>query len=62
ADGPSFVRQFYAAQVAEYESTITILTKYLQSPDNAELQRFVSAELGLLQNELADMKAALATK
>src|SRR3954470_18924876 len=30
ADGPSYVRSFYAAQVAEYESAIGLIERYLR--------------------------------
>lgn len=61
-DGTDFVRQFYAAEIAEYETTIAVLQSYLAAPDNQEVRRFAMVELTDLQIELNDIKSALAEK
>lgn len=61
-DGPSYVRQFYAAQLAEYELAVALIEQYLQSPDNEELRSFAAAQLPTLRSELMDTRNALADK
>jgi hypothetical protein len=61
-DGPAYVRQFYAAQLAQYELTVALLERYLQSPDNEDVQSFAAAQLPLLRSELTNTRAALANK
>jgi len=61
-DGPVYVRHFYAAQLAEYEVTVTLLENYLQSPDNEDIRRFAEAQLPTLRSELSDTRNALADK
>jgi hypothetical protein len=62
SDGPDYVRQFYAAQLAEYEATVALLERYLQSPDNDDVRSFAAAQLALLRSELIDIRGALADK
>jgi hypothetical protein len=62
ADGPAYVRKFYAAQLAEYEITVELLERYLQQPDNEEVRRFAEAQLPVLRAELVDTRNALADK
>ena len=61
-DGPTYVRQFYAAQLAEYELAVALIERYLQSPDNEELRSFAAAQLPTLRSELTDTRNALADK
>lgn len=61
-DGPAYVRQFYAAQLAEYELTVALIEQYLQSPDNEDIRSFAAAQLPVLLSELADTRNALADK
>jgi hypothetical protein len=61
-DGPAYVRQFYAAQLAEYELTVALIEHYLQSPDNEDVRSFAAAQLPGLRSELADIRNALAGK
>ncbi|NPU63895.1 DUF4142 domain-containing protein [Bradyrhizobium sp. 83012] len=61
-DGTDFVRQFYAAEIAEYQTTIAVLESYLAVPDNQEVRRFAMVELTGLQIELSDIKSELAAK
>jgi hypothetical protein len=62
SDGPAYVRQFYAAQLAQYELTVSLLERYLQSPDNEDVRSFAAAQLPLLRSELTNTRAALADK
>jgi Domain of unknown function (DUF4142) len=62
SDGADYVREFYAAQLAEYESTVSLLERYLQSPDNEDVRDFATAQLTTLRSELADTRSALADK
>jgi len=61
-DGPAYVRQFYAAQLAEYELTVVLIEQYLQSPDNEDIRSFAAAQLPVLLSELADTRNALSNK
>lgn len=61
-DGPAYVRQFYAAQLVEYELTVALIEQYLQSPDNEDIRSFASDQLPILRTELADTRTALADK
>lgn len=61
-DGPAYVRQFYAAQLAEYELTVALIEHYLRSPDNEDVRGFAAAQLPVLRSELADTRNALANK
>jgi hypothetical protein len=61
-DGADFVRKFYAAEVAEYDTTIAVLESYLAAPDNEQVKRFVTEELTSLRGELNDIKSALSAK
>jgi hypothetical protein len=62
SDGPDYVRHFYAAQLAEYETTVALLERYLQSPDNDDVRSFASTQLVLLRSELIDSRSALADR
>ncbi len=62
ADGPAYVRQFYAAELAEYELTVALIEHYLQCPDNEDVRSFAAAQLPLLRSELSDTRNALANK
>jgi hypothetical protein len=62
ADGPAFVRSFYAAQIPEYESTITLLERYLRAPDNPALAAFARAHLPVLRAQLKDAERTMADK
>lgn len=62
ADGPDYVRAFYEAQLAEYETTVGLLERYLQSSDNQDVKAFVAAQLPVLRSEMMDTRGALANK
>jgi hypothetical protein len=62
ADGPAYVRSFYAAQVAEYESAIGLLERYLRAPDNAALGAFAREQLPLLRTQLKDAERTMADR
>ena len=61
-DGPSYVRDFYAAQLAEYELTVELLERYIQHPDNEAVRSFATAQLPALRSEMKDTRNALADK
>ncbi|WP_441234411.1 DUF4142 domain-containing protein [Bradyrhizobium sp. 930_D9_N1_4] len=62
ADGPTYVRRFYAAQVTEYESVILLLERYLRGPDNAALTTFAREQLPILRTQLRDAERTMADK
>jgi hypothetical protein len=62
ADGPAYVRSFYAAQIAEYESAIALLERYLGAPDNAALASFAREQLPVLRSQVRDDQRTMADK
>lgn len=62
ADGPAYVRNFYAAQIPEYESTIALLEGYLRTPDNSALAAFAREHLPVLRAQLKDAERTMADK
>jgi hypothetical protein len=62
SDGPAYVREFYQAQLVEYEAVVGLLERYLQSPDNDDVSSFAAAQLPILRAELMDTKSALTDK
>ena len=62
AEGPAYVRTFYAAQIPEYESAITLLERYLRTPDNPALAAFAREHLPLLRAQLKDAERTMADK
>ncbi|MBR0774621.1 DUF4142 domain-containing protein [Bradyrhizobium diazoefficiens] len=62
ADGPAYVRSFYAAQIAEYESAIALFESYLRAPDDAALASFARAQLPMLRSQVRDDARAMADK
>ena len=62
SDGPAYVRSFYAAQIPEYESVITLLDRYLQSPDNVALAAFAREQLPILRAQVRDAERTMADK
>lgn len=62
SEGPVYVRQFYAVQVAEYEETIAVLERYLRAPDNDELGSFARTQLPVLRSQLNDTARSMADK
>jgi Domain of unknown function (DUF4142) len=62
SEGPAYVRQFYAAQVAEYEEAITLLEGYLRAPDNEALDAFAHEQLPILRSQLKDAARTMADK
>lgn len=61
-DGPGYVRSFYAAQIPEYKSTITLLERYLETPDNPALAAFAREHLPVLRAQLKDAERTMADK
>jgi len=62
AEGPAYVRTFYAAQIPEYESAITLLERYLRTPDNPALAAFAREHLPVLRGQLKDAERTMADK
>ena len=62
ADGPTYVRSFYAAQIPEYESVIGLLEHYLGAPDNAALAAFARDQLPMLRAQVKDAERTMADK
>ena len=61
-EGPAYVRTFYAAQIPEYESAITLLERYLRTPDNPALAAFAREHLPVLRVQLKDAERTMADK
>jgi hypothetical protein len=62
SDGPAYVRTFYAAQIPEYETAITLLELYLKAPDNAGLATFAREQLPVLRAQVGDAERTMADK
>ncbi|UPT85507.1 DUF4142 domain-containing protein [Bradyrhizobium barranii subsp. apii] len=62
ADGPTYVRSFYAAQIPEYESVISLLERYLKAPDNPALTAFAREQLPMLRTQVKDAERTMADK
>ncbi|QOZ67216.1 DUF4142 domain-containing protein [Bradyrhizobium arachidis] len=62
SDGPTYVRSFYAAQIPEYESVISLLEHYLKAPDNAQLAAFAREQLPALRSQVRDAERTMADK
>ena len=62
ADGPTYVKSFYAAQIPEYESAIDLLARYLKAPDNAALAAFAREQLPVLRSQVKDAERTMADK
>lgn len=61
-DGPTYVKSFYAAQIAEYDSAIDLLERYLKAPDEALLATFAREQLPMLRTQLKDAERTMADK
>ncbi|WP_456748901.1 DUF4142 domain-containing protein [Bradyrhizobium sp. USDA 4354] len=62
SDGPTYVRSFYAAQIPEYESIISLLERYLKAPDNTALAAFAREQLPKLRSQVRDAERTMADK
>lgn len=62
SDGPTYVRNFYAVQIPEYESAIGLLNRYLKAPDNAALAAFAREQLPMLRAQVKDDERTMADK
>lgn len=62
AEGPAYVRTFYAAQIPEYESAINLLERYLRTPDSPALAAFAREHLPVLRAQLKDAQRTMADK
>src|SRR5689334_17985318 len=61
-EGPAYVRSFYAAQIPEYESVISLLERYLKVADNSALAAFARDQLPTLRSQLKDAERTMADK
>jgi len=43
--GPSYVRKYYEAQAAEYDSALAVLRRYLEKPDSEAIKSFVEKQI-----------------
>jgi hypothetical protein len=62
ADGPTYIRSFYAAQIPEYDSAISLLERYLRAPDNSALAAFAREQLPTLHAQLKDAERTMTDK
>jgi hypothetical protein len=62
ADGPTYIRSFYAAQIPEYDSAIGLLERYLRAPDNSALAAFAREQLPTLHAQLKDAERTMTDK
>ena len=60
SDGPGYIRRFYAAQIPQYESAISLIERYLGAPDNAALAAFARAQLPILRAQVRDAERSMA--
>jgi putative membrane protein len=58
--GEAFVRKYYQDQVAEHESTISLLQRYIAKPDNEDVKTFAMKLIPALRTGLATVRTALA--
>ena len=57
--GTTFVRKYYQDQVAEHESAISLLQRYIAKPDNEDVGTFAMKLIPVLKTGLATVKTAL---
>ncbi|MEA3132397.1 MAG: hypothetical protein QOG17_243 [Gammaproteobacteria bacterium] len=62
SDGPGYVRRFYAAQIPQYDSAISLIERYLRTPDNAALAAFAREQLPILRTQVRDAERSMADK
>ena len=53
-----YVREFYKAQHAEYDSVLSTLKRYLEKPDNDAVKAFVDKQIPLFEAGLKKIEAA----
>lgn len=58
--GETFVRKYYQDQVAEHESEISLLQRYIAKPDNEDVKTVAIKLIPALRMGLATVKMALA--
>ena len=58
--GETFVRKYYQDQVAEHESEISLLQRYIAKPDNEDVKTFAMKLVPALRMGLATVMTALA--
>ena len=58
--GETFVRKYYQDQVAEHQSAISLLQRYIAKADNEDVKTFTMKLIPTLRTGLATVKTALA--
>ena len=49
AVGEDYVRKYYEAQVAEHDSALSVLRRYLKKPDNARIKSYAAKQIPALE-------------
>jgi hypothetical protein len=62
SSGPDDVRKFYATQVAEHESAVSLLERYLTALDDMTVGKFAATQLPVLHASLRDAGHELTDK
>ena len=57
--GPAYVKGFYQAQVAEQDSIVSLLTRYLAKPDNDTVQKYAAEQMPVFTKGLQTARQAL---
>ena len=52
--GQTYISYFYRAEMAEHETAISLLKRYLEKPDNADLKTFSEKLLPMLENSFKE--------
>lgn len=58
AVGQKYLANFYAAENAEYEAAISVLTRYGEKPDNDDIRQFAAKQLPVLQDGVKQLRLA----
>jgi putative membrane protein len=53
--GAAYVQKYYEAQVAEYDSVLSALRRYLEKPDNNDIKSFAAKQLPLFEASQKDV-------
>jgi hypothetical protein len=62
SDETGYVRRFYAAQIPQYESAISLIERYLRTPDSAALATFAREQLPILRAQVKDAERSIVDK
>jgi predicted outer membrane protein len=56
--GEAYVRGFYAAEISEHQTMISLFKRYSVAPDNNDILAFAQSQLPVLEAELAKAQQA----